>query len=719
MPHELEVLSDGSASMVSAIEIPWHRLGYVADHLLTVEEALVLSRADYEVLERPVYVHLTNPFEGGLNYIPIPNKKATVREDPERPGNFIPLGVVGEDYTIVQNRDAFAFLDELPRLHPEIVDPSQPLIETMGVLFGGRRAFACLRLPRDIVVDAPSGDTAGLYVGILTSHDGSLALTGAVSPVRWVCHEEGTMIDDQGWRGRVESHPSARVPQVRRGISVRVWGLPFSERVTSEHRYYARQVTRRPSKRGPRVRIVSELSEPGWVKAQDLRFTPSRGHTNMTYHEIGLPIDTTEKPAPAIERLRKSGRSYLHYMDRDSRLDDPEWWWALGYWWGNGNLHYGRGLPAGLCFSVREDDFETLDRLTRLLRSAGWKGKPKQRQGCVQIVFSDRVFAMMVEAWYEEGVEAWSHKVPPAWVETLPLHLQRALVRGYFDADGDHKTKDGAIIGSVCLSGLLSLRRILARLGIPSAIRDGNKNPSPTILGRKVRVQRSYTIRFWKGIEQQLGLSSRHHGYTIPYIEDGVLWSRVKSVEEVEELKVWPIETETGDYLTAFGRSHNCNNTVTMGLKRAVRTWKLYHTRNIKGRMEEARKTLQLSYAYADEFEREARELLAVPMTIDQQADVMSLVFPLDSSATDRQRANVEYKIDQILTLTASDPAQGTAWGLYNGFVEYIDFHRPVRTTSSHTEAMDAKAMSLSWGFLAEKKATAYTIIREAALALA
>ena len=185
MAHELEILSDGTASMVSAREIPWHRLGEVADHLLTVDEALKLSRADYEVIKVPVCGEVPGEDEGETRWLSLSNYRATVRENPEAPGKYIPLGIVGKDYQVVQNRDAFSFLDDLPRLHPEIVGDDVPLIETMGVLQNGRRAFATLKLPREIKV--AEDDRMDLYATVLTGHDGTLALTGVISPIRVVC----------------------------------------------------------------------------------------------------------------------------------------------------------------------------------------------------------------------------------------------------------------------------------------------------------------------------------------------------------------------------------------------------------------------------------------------------------------------------------------------------------------------------------------------------
>lgn len=97
--------------------------------------------------------------------------KANIREDT---GDL--LGIVTSDYQVVENREAFSFLDELigSELH----------FETAGSLQGGRRVWALARLPEFVEV---GGDQTGTFVFVANSHDGSMSVTAAVTPVRIVC----------------------------------------------------------------------------------------------------------------------------------------------------------------------------------------------------------------------------------------------------------------------------------------------------------------------------------------------------------------------------------------------------------------------------------------------------------------------------------------------------------------------------------------------------
>ena len=103
--------------------------------------------------------------------IPARAFKANLRED-----TGAVLGIVSDEYEVVDNRDAFRFLDALigSELH----------FETAGSLWGGRRVWCLARLPEYIEF---AGDPSATYIYVANSHDGSMAVTAAVTPIRIVC----------------------------------------------------------------------------------------------------------------------------------------------------------------------------------------------------------------------------------------------------------------------------------------------------------------------------------------------------------------------------------------------------------------------------------------------------------------------------------------------------------------------------------------------------
>ena len=164
--------------MFSVRTMPWHGLGVVLDEYpRSIEQALQsaglgwrVTHGDVLVVKRAEWtddVGTTHPPE----LIPAKGFKANVRED-----TGAVLGIVSADYEVVDNGDAFRFLDALigSDLH----------FETAGSLWGGRRVWVLARRPEYIEL---GGDRSATYIYVANSHDGSMAVTAAVTPIRIVC----------------------------------------------------------------------------------------------------------------------------------------------------------------------------------------------------------------------------------------------------------------------------------------------------------------------------------------------------------------------------------------------------------------------------------------------------------------------------------------------------------------------------------------------------
>ncbi|MBG6063310.1 phage/plasmid-like protein (TIGR03299 family) [Flavobacterium sp. CG_9.1] len=164
-------------SFFSTKEKAWHNLGQIVDDYPTSAEAIKFAGLDYEVEKRKLFtscsegINLDN--ETTHNKIEVPNYFSTVRTD-----NDTILGVVGKDYQIVQNRDAFSFFDS-------IVSGDGILYETAGALGKGERIFITAKLPDYIRVG--NDDLIEKYLFLTTSHDGSGSITAAFTPIRIVC----------------------------------------------------------------------------------------------------------------------------------------------------------------------------------------------------------------------------------------------------------------------------------------------------------------------------------------------------------------------------------------------------------------------------------------------------------------------------------------------------------------------------------------------------
>lgn len=193
-------------TMMSVRETPWHKLGAVLDDYPTsIDDALVKSGLGWQVGQGSVLVcedegdplttlrraeMIARQYERD-GTIPTPEQLesllAAVNHTPvvqlaqEFRGNLRAddkalLGIVSDDYKVVQNEQAFRFLDALigSDLH----------FETAGSLMNGKKVWVLARLPEWIEI---GGDDTAIFVYVANAHDGSMAVTSGTTGVRIVC----------------------------------------------------------------------------------------------------------------------------------------------------------------------------------------------------------------------------------------------------------------------------------------------------------------------------------------------------------------------------------------------------------------------------------------------------------------------------------------------------------------------------------------------------
>src|SRR5277367_1882484 len=171
----------GKHSFMSVKEKAWHGLGQIVDRYPTSSEAIQFAGLDYIVEKRPLFTYDTENQMADpetdiiIPEISVPNYFATVRADTDQV-----LGVVGNDYEVVQNRDAFTFFDAI------VGGGDGILYETAGALGNGERIFITAKLPGYIRVG--NDDLIEKYLFLTTSHDGFGSITAAFTPIRVVCN---------------------------------------------------------------------------------------------------------------------------------------------------------------------------------------------------------------------------------------------------------------------------------------------------------------------------------------------------------------------------------------------------------------------------------------------------------------------------------------------------------------------------------------------------
>lgn len=146
-------------------EKPWHGLGTKLDNPATAAEAIEAAGLGWQVQKEPIATK-----EGRL---PIQGYYATMRSD-----NNAVLGIVGERYTVLQNKDAFSFFDA-------IVGVKEAIYHTAGSLGLGEKVWILAKLPKQIRV--VKDDVIDKYLLLANSHDGTSTVQIMFTPIRVVC----------------------------------------------------------------------------------------------------------------------------------------------------------------------------------------------------------------------------------------------------------------------------------------------------------------------------------------------------------------------------------------------------------------------------------------------------------------------------------------------------------------------------------------------------
>jgi|WetSurMetagenome_2_1015567.scaffolds.fasta_scaffold13112_5 phage/plasmid-like protein (TIGR03299 family) len=187
--HELNFIN-GRASMMYVGTAPWHNLGVKLDQPATAEEAIISAGLDYAVVKKPLQAVINK-----RQHVLVANNFATLRTDTNQV-----LGVVGERYTVLQNREAFTFFDAL-------TGTGEAIYETAGALGNGERIWILAKLPGYIKVHGK--DIVNKYLLLCNSHDGSSLVRAKLTPIRVVCNNTLSLALSGTEGVRIRHTPSA------------------------------------------------------------------------------------------------------------------------------------------------------------------------------------------------------------------------------------------------------------------------------------------------------------------------------------------------------------------------------------------------------------------------------------------------------------------------------------------------------------------------------
>lgn len=160
-------MSANVQTMMYTGEVPWHGLGKKLEREATSEEAIIAAGLNWTVSKKPVFAQTLH------GNVMLPNNFATVRED-----NQQVLGIVGTQFEVLQNKDAFRFCDAL-------VGEAAAMYHTAGALGDGEIIWILAKLPKTIRLK--NQDDIENYLLFSHRHDGRQRVRVMFTPIRVVC----------------------------------------------------------------------------------------------------------------------------------------------------------------------------------------------------------------------------------------------------------------------------------------------------------------------------------------------------------------------------------------------------------------------------------------------------------------------------------------------------------------------------------------------------
>lgn len=199
MAHEINTEATETMAVDGAaysLDAAWHKLGNVADHILTPAEALDLANLRWEVGLEDVVDRFGNVIKGhGEQWA------HTVRLDLDETDTARYLGRVTREYRPLQNTAHMDFVEAF-------IGESGAQIESAFSMRGGRLVAILARIPETMKIKDEVLDS---YFLALNGHDGWTKFTGCYTSVRVVC-KNTVNFALSGAKNRVELRHTGDLP---------------------------------------------------------------------------------------------------------------------------------------------------------------------------------------------------------------------------------------------------------------------------------------------------------------------------------------------------------------------------------------------------------------------------------------------------------------------------------------------------------------------------
>lgn len=330
--------------------------------------------------------------------------------------------------------------------------------------------------------------------------------------------------------------------------TITIRGLHRPIQCTEEHPFYARRLCT--------VDGALKYSAPEFVEAKHLG----------TDHLVGIPIDQ-RSIVPTFTVVHQGNAAPSSMRLKELRMSDPEQWYALGYFLGDGWVQDNR-KPSGnlqyrICFVVaHKDEATVVPRLRKVLHLT----RADVAESCTKYVACNKMWWTVLNDFgrYAHG------KTIPDWVHAAPTHLLKEFVNGYMAADGSKRLtrqgKENWRMASVSVNVALGIQRVMTKIGLAFGVRRDRKPRESVIEDRLINQRDIYEVG---GQLEFSHLRKRRY-----WIEDNYMWCMVRRVEvQLTKEAQWVYNFEVADdnsYCVENVAVHNCIGFSTGGKREGL-----------------------------------------------------------------------------------------------------------------------------------------------------
>ncbi len=162
-----------------------------------------------------------------------------------------------------------------------------------------------------------------------------------------------------------------------------------------------------------------------------------------------------------------------------------------------------------------------------------------------------------------------------------------------------------------------------------------------------------------------------------------------------------------------------CWNTLTAALGRSRNRVKVRHTASARVNIAEARRILGIASQHFDEHRERLGKLADVKIDTRFAEAFASAMFPDKDDQNNTRARNARHEIASLYggrqVGADHDAVEGTAYGLYNAFTEYLDHNTaPQRTNRTRRQVAETRFESTLYGGNANKRQVAFDLISRA-----